>query len=639
MDDDKSLLNDALKRAPARCHDALRQGWERQSGEIPLSFESHPIAKERCNPTALQVAPGLGDGMIRRSPVGRSAANYSTQVRRAHSRRAARSGEGRAELVETVDGGEPLAFIIIASTEQSVESLAHLLSALDAPLHSYALHLDASAPKEMHAALATLGANLSDPASLSILPPLEVSWGGPSMLQVELEGLKALLGSGRSWRHVLVISGSDFPVRSVHEMSVRYGGLGEYSHFEIFYQHERFLGNRGFELAFVECGGWNYKVRKGRRKPRGLELWGGSSWVTLSRSFSMFVTECLWTHSKRDPDHFFRTLEPEQVAKQCRVATDLLAYMEHTQSAEELFFHTVFMNTQHCLQVHNKYWRWVHWKNRAGRHCDKSDMCGTSPAYVSAREIRTAHHFTEALFARKFATEDTQGRALAHALLLADPRYARLGINMTSAAGRLGNGDMNSQWRQALDGNDYSGWSLPPTAVAGSRLYVRLNKMTRVCSVSISISSDVVLGSRKAIGVAVYHRTKAEPEWNASFPPTPLSAVTDPYLASDPLPSSPTAGVEAETPDKDWKMIRLSFASASAKRPGVWAKTFELRLSEEADADLPRRGREMTPLRHPFKVFEFQLHGCSKGSRRTESNHSEQAASVQTAHQNGRSEL
>ena len=48
--------------------------------------------------------------------------------------------------------------------------------------------------------------------------------------------------------------------------------------------------------------------------------------------------------------------------------------------------------------------------------------------------------------------------------------------------------------------------------------------------------------SRKAIGVAVYHRTKAEPEWNASFPPTALSAITSPSLASDSLPSSPTAG-------------------------------------------------------------------------------------------------
>ncbi len=52
-------------------------------------------------------------------------------------------------------------------------------------------------------------------------------------------------------------------------------------------------------------------------------------------------------------------------------------------------------------------------------------------------------------------------------------RYARLSVNMTSAAGRLGIGDAKSDWRSALDGNDFSAWSLPPSAVAGSRLFVR----------------------------------------------------------------------------------------------------------------------------------------------------------------------
>ena len=77
----------------------------------------------------------------------------------------------------------------------------------------------------------------------------------------------------------------------------------------------------------------------------------------------------------------------------------------------------------------------------------------------------------------------------------------------------------------------------------------------------------------------------------------------------------------------------------AAQRPGVWAKTFELRLSEEADADLSRRGREATPLRRPFSVFEFQLHGCGRGGRRTQSKHSEKAGRVEPAHENSKSEL
>ena len=42
-------------------------------------------------------------------------------------------------MAETAAGGEPLAFIIIASAEQSVESLGLLVAALDGPLHLYVI--------------------------------------------------------------------------------------------------------------------------------------------------------------------------------------------------------------------------------------------------------------------------------------------------------------------------------------------------------------------------------------------------------------------------------------------------------------------------------------------------------------------
>ena len=49
--------------------------------------------------------------------------------------------------------------------------------------------------------------------------------------------------------------------------------------------------------------------------------------------------------------------------RRCRVATELLAVMEHTVSAEELYFHTLLMNTNHCLQIHDAYFRCIesHW--------------------------------------------------------------------------------------------------------------------------------------------------------------------------------------------------------------------------------------------------------------------------------------
>ena len=40
------------------------------------------------------------------------------------------------KMAEAADEGEPLAFVIIASAEQSIESLRRLLRALDGPEHS-----------------------------------------------------------------------------------------------------------------------------------------------------------------------------------------------------------------------------------------------------------------------------------------------------------------------------------------------------------------------------------------------------------------------------------------------------------------------------------------------------------------------
>jgi len=176
---------------------------------------------------------------------------------------------------------------------------------------------------------------------------------------VILEGVRVLVEAEEEWRHVLVVSGSDYPIVPVSHMSTRYAALPHYSHFEVFQQNAGFLKNRGLHFTFVECGGWNYKIRDNRPPPTGIELWGGSSWVALSRTFSHYLDRCLYRDSKRDPTHFFRTINASSVGGECRLATDLLAYMEHTQSAEELYLHSLFMNSQHCVNVHNKYWRYV----------------------------------------------------------------------------------------------------------------------------------------------------------------------------------------------------------------------------------------------------------------------------------------
>jgi hypothetical protein len=365
-------------------------------------------------------------------------------------------------------------------------------------------------------------------------------------------------------------------------------------------------------------------VRDKRPRPRGLLLWGGSSWVSLSRDFSLFVTSCLFEESKRDPANFFRTLDAPAVGPQCRTATDLLAYMEHTQSAEELYLHTLFMSTQHCLQLNTNYWRWVHWGQRKGRHCNKSDMCGTSPQYLTDRELRTAFHFTPALFARKFASNHSLLRERADALTARHSQAARLEIRRANSTlgGSVPRAPRQSAQAhaQALDGNEFTAWQIPAPSFAGTTLSVGLGQRARVCSMSVSVEAASL---PPAASFSLHHRAKKASDWNTTFPTTSFSEAK----AASPDGSASTRGHEAgfvaegefvtEATADGWVLYRLFIGNrAPAKRSrGVSGKYFELRLWA---GGAPGQASSSGPTgsggrRGAVKIFEFQLHGCGGG--------------------------
>ena len=54
-------------------------------------------------------------------------------------------------------------------------------------------------------------------------------------------------------------------------------------------------------------------------------------------------------------------MDEGSVPSECRTATNFLDYCENMLSAEEVYFHTVFMNTPHCQNLDTRYMRWVHW--------------------------------------------------------------------------------------------------------------------------------------------------------------------------------------------------------------------------------------------------------------------------------------
>jgi len=156
---------------------------------MPLSFQPHPVAKQSCTPRQLGVPSGLGDGMMRYMPTqGRSHTNYSTELL---------SGTHPAAKREPRQEGEPMAFIVIASAEQGLDDLVRLIQVLGCAFrdsahepgtvlarHSYVIHLDQSAPESLHEQVRGLQQQVHEEQWLHVLEPIDVSWGGPSMLQV-----------------------------------------------------------------------------------------------------------------------------------------------------------------------------------------------------------------------------------------------------------------------------------------------------------------------------------------------------------------------------------------------------------------------------------------------------------------------
>ena len=80
-----------------------------------------------------------------------------------------------------------------------------------------------------------------------------ITWGGFSLLQAELDALQALRKMNRKWDFVINLSANAYPIKPERDIARRLAFLGNVNHVEIFYQLDSFLGSRGTRYWFVEC--------------------------------------------------------------------------------------------------------------------------------------------------------------------------------------------------------------------------------------------------------------------------------------------------------------------------------------------------------------------------------------------------
>ncbi len=110
----------------------------------------------------------------------------------------------------------PLAFLILA--HRAPAQVARLFSSLYHPEDIFVLHFDRRAPAALH----ELGRELvATHLNVHLLPAQRIVWGGPAMIDVQLQAMAVALARGIRWTHFLNLTGQDFPLKSREEMLAR----------------------------------------------------------------------------------------------------------------------------------------------------------------------------------------------------------------------------------------------------------------------------------------------------------------------------------------------------------------------------------------------------------------------------------
>ena len=90
-----------------------------------------------------------------------------------------------------------------------------LFKAIYHPNNHYLIHIDSKAGGDTHESIETF---LKEYPNSYVLDSASVLWGGYSIVQVELNGMKLLLDMNLQWDFFINLGGQDFPLQSQEEI-------------------------------------------------------------------------------------------------------------------------------------------------------------------------------------------------------------------------------------------------------------------------------------------------------------------------------------------------------------------------------------------------------------------------------------
>lgn len=239
----------------------------------------------------------------------------------------------------------------------------------------YLIHVDKKSGNKLFIQIESF---LSDFPNASMMKSKNTLWGGYSLIDVELRGIRQLLEMGKGWDFFINLSGQDFPLKSQTTIKTFLKKNRGKDFIKVANQiHFRFDTLYRIENFVLELGNKIIRTPFKRSYLQNITPYIGNQWMILSRKFCEFVS-----------------FAPE--------VKKFKKFYRNTFIPDEGFFQTVLMNTSYKSILVNDDQRIIDWVPSGNIKLRPRDFTSKDAHFLLA---------SKGLFARKF-DENVDGEIL-----------------------------------------------------------------------------------------------------------------------------------------------------------------------------------------------------------------------------------
>jgi hypothetical protein len=205
-----------------------------------------------------------------------------------------------------------LAYLVLV--HRYPDQFDRLFRAIYHPANFYWIHVDRKSEPGIHDSVRR---SLHGYPNVSIAAGRKVVWGGYSMVEATLDGVRDALKSGDSWQWLINLSGQDFPLRSQTAI-MEFLSASACKGYMLFGEQRRDRPDTvpRIEYFHLELGNRVLRLPIKRRFPSDVIPYIGSQWFILSRTVCEFIInsgtlnrfESLFRHTLIPDESFFQTM-------------------------------------------------------------------------------------------------------------------------------------------------------------------------------------------------------------------------------------------------------------------------------------------------------------------------------------------